>query len=91
MEEWYAHRQSKSIKTVKFRDYEIMYIKKGYHENFEPKNGKMPVDLEREQVKVIKGGEKIKIRKKSKLAIIDAINQDNIDKLNDIVKTLENK
>jgi hypothetical protein len=88
MEEWYTHRQSKSVKTVKFRDYEIVYIKKGYYENFEPKNGKMPVDLEREQVKVIKSGEKIKIRKKSKLAIIDAINQDNIDKLNDIVKTL---
>ena len=90
MEEWYTHQQGKAVKEVKFNGYEVKYVKKEEHEDFQPRNEKLPVNLDKEQLKITKNGEKIKVRKKDKLAIIEAIKQDSIDKVDEILKTLKN-
>ena len=89
MEEWYKHHQSKAVKEIKFNGYEVKYTRKEEHEDFQPKNEKRPVNFDKEQLKITKNGEKVKIRKKNKLAIMDAIKQDNIDRVDEILKTLK--
>ena len=89
MEEWYKHQQGKAVKEVKFNGYEVKYVKKDEHEDFQPRNEKLPGNIDQEQLKITKNGEKVKVRKKDKLAIIEAIKQDSIDKVDEILKTLK--
>ena len=69
--------------------YEVKYVKKEEHEDFQPRNEKLPVNIDKEQLKITKNGEKIKVRKRDKLAIIEAIKQDNIDRVDEILKALK--
>lgn len=89
MEEWYKHHKSKAVKEVKFNGYEVKYTRKEEHEDTQPRNEKLPINIDKEQLKITKDGEKIKVRKKDKLAIIDAIKQDNVDQVDQILKTLK--
>ncbi|MCL4398406.1 MAG: hypothetical protein M1322_02420 [Candidatus Parvarchaeota archaeon] len=89
MEEWYKHHKGKAVKEIKFNGYEVKYVKKEEHEDFQPKNDKTPINIDKEQLKITKNGEKIKVRKKDKLAIIEALKQDNVDKVDEILKALK--
>lgn len=89
MENWYKHFEGKSVKYLKFGEFEVKYIKKEKKEDFQPREDKTPVDISKEQLKVTKNGAKMKIRKAKKLAIIEALKNDELDKVDELVETLE--
>ena len=89
MEEWYKHHKSKTVKQIKFGEYEVKYTKKEEYEDSNPKTEKPQININKEQLKITKNGEKIKIRRKDKLAMIDAIKNDNVDSVDEIIKRLK--
>ncbi|MCL5009453.1 MAG: hypothetical protein M1433_00500 [Candidatus Parvarchaeota archaeon] len=88
MENWYKHSEGKTVKELKFGEFEIKYVKKEKKEDFQPRGDKAPIDISKEQLKVLKNGVKIKVRKANKLAIIEALKNDELDKVDEIVKAL---
>ena len=59
------------------------------NEDFQPRNEKLPKNVDKETVKITKAGQKIKIRKKDKLALITAIKDDAMDRADEILKRLK--
>ena len=91
MESWYKHSEGKTVKSLKFGEFEVKYVKKEKSEDFQPRNDKTPINISKEQLKVTKNGLKLKVRKAKKLAIIDALRNDELDRVDGIVKTLESQ
>ena len=89
MENWYRFYKAQANEQFKFGDYEIKYVKKDVKYNFNPQGEKARTDLHKEQLKVFKGGQKVKVRKADKLAIIEAIKNGNVDKMNEILGSLK--
>jgi hypothetical protein len=89
MENWYKHSEGKAVKSLKFGEFEVKYVKKEKSEDFQPRNDKAPINISKEQLKVTKNGAKLKVRKAKKLAIIEALRNDELDRVDEIVKTLE--
>lgn len=89
METWYRQYKSKAVKRIQFNDYDVLYTKKEENEDFQPRNEKLPKNVDKETVKITKAGQKIKIRKKDKLALITAIKDDDMDRADEILKRLK--
>ena len=89
MERWYKFFKGQANRQFKFGDYEIKYVKKEVKEDFQPREEKTPMNMEKEQIKVFKNGVKVKIRKAQKLALIEAIKNDNLDKMESVVSSLK--
>ncbi len=81
-----SYRFLKVNKELSFGDYHAKYVKK---EQKERKEGAAPVDINKESIKVMKGGVKVKLRKKEKLALIEDMKADNIDKMHDLLQSLK--
>lgn len=81
------YRLLKVNKELSFGDYHVKYVKK---EHKEKKEGAPTVDINKESVKVLKGGAKLKLKKKEKLALIEAMKDDNIDKMHDLLQAVKN-
>ncbi len=80
MENWYKFFKQQSSRDIKIGDYEIIY--KGKHikeDSNEP--GKTPFDIHKESLKVLKNGQKVKLKKDIKQKIIEALSRENIDEL----------
>jgi hypothetical protein len=75
-------------KEVSFGDYHVKYAKK---EQKEQKDGVPPTEVNKESVKVMKGDTKLKLRKKEKLALIDAVKADNVDQMNSLLQSVNNQ
>ena len=82
------YRFMKVNKEVSFGDYHVKYVKK---EHKEKKEGAAPVDINKESIKALKGGVKVKLRKKEKLALIEAMKLDNVDKMHELLESVESK
>jgi hypothetical protein len=80
------YRLLKVNKEVSFGEYHVKYTKK---EHKERKEGAEPVDINKESLKVMKGGVKVKLRKKEKLALIEAMKEDNVDKMHELLQTVK--
>ncbi len=91
MENWYKRSEGKTVKSLKFGEFEIKYVRKEQSEDFQPRNERTPVNIRKEQLKITKNGVKLKIRKSNKLAVIDALKNDELDKVDEIIKALESK
>ncbi len=89
MESWYKFHKGQAKKHIKFGEYEVEYVRKELHEHTHPQGEKAPVDIDKERIKVLKNGVKMKIRKKDKLAIMEAIKMDNIDRIHEIVSSIK--
>ena len=81
------YRFLKINKQVRFGDYDVKYVKK---EEKETRDGEAPVDVNKESLKIMKGEAKVKVRKKDKLALIEAMKEDNLDRMNEILQNLGN-
>ncbi len=73
-------------KEIDFGDYHVKYVKK---EHKEKKEGAEPIDINKESLKVMKGGVKVKLRKKEKLALIEAMKEDNVNKMHELLQTVK--
>jgi hypothetical protein len=80
------YRFLKVNKEVGFGDYHVKYVKK---EQKEKKEGATPIEINKESIKVMKGGTKVKLRKKEKLALIEAIKEDNVDKMHELLQSVK--
>ncbi len=80
------YRFLKVNKEVKFGDFYVKYTKKEHKEH---KEGTAPVDINKESLKVLKGEAKVKLRKKEKLALIEAMKEDNVDKMHQLLQTVK--
>ncbi|MCL5016788.1 MAG: hypothetical protein M1441_01440 [Candidatus Parvarchaeota archaeon] len=89
MENWYRFYKAQANEQFKFGDYEIKYVKKEVKEDFNPKGDKVPSNVNKEQLKVFKAGQKVKVRKADKLALIEAIKAGNVDRMNEILLALK--
>ena len=84
----YKYRFMKVNKEVSFGDYHVKYAKK---EQKEQKEGTPPIEINKESVKVMKGDAKLKLRKKEKLALIDAMKADNVDQMDLLLQSINNQ
>lgn len=80
------YRFLKVNKELSFGSYHVKYVKK---EHKEVKEGAAPVDINKESIKVTKGDAKVKLRKKEKLALIEDMKADNIDKMYNLLESLK--
>ena len=79
------YRFLKINKQVKFGEYDVKYVKK---EEKSAVEGQAPVDVNKESLKIIKGDAKIRVRKKDKLALIEAIKEDNLERMDEVLQNL---
>ncbi len=89
MENWYKFHKAQAKKQVKFGEYEVEYVRKELHEHSQPQGEKAPVDVDKERIKVLKNGAKMKVKKKDKLAIIEAIKADDLDRIHSVVSAIK--
>ncbi len=80
------YRFLKVNKEMRFGDYNVRYVKK---EQKEKKEGSPAVDINKESIKVVKGESKLRLKKKEKLALIEAMKDDNVDKMHDLLQTYQ--
>ncbi|MCL5101445.1 MAG: hypothetical protein M1348_02440 [Candidatus Parvarchaeota archaeon] len=73
-------------KEVDFGSYHVKYTKKELKERRE---GAQPADINKESIKVLKSGAKVKLRKKEKLALMEDVKADNIDKMHELLESLK--
>lgn len=89
MENWYKIYNAQMKRSFKFGEYEILFSKKEAKESFNPpQEGKTPLELHKESVKVLKNGQKVKLRKIFKLRLIDAMKEDSLEKAEQVLKEL---
>ncbi len=89
MENWYKLYNAQTKRSFKFGEYEILFSRKEAKESFHPpQEGKTPVEIRKESVKVLKNGQKVKLRKKFKLRLLEAMNEDSLEKAEQVLKEL---
>ena len=90
MENWYKFLKGQVKRQVKIGEYEVLYSKKELKEDSFPKEeGKPTLEINKETVKVLRGGNKVKIRKAEKLRLIEAIKADNLENIEVALKELK--
>lgn len=80
MENWYRFFRQQMNRDIKIGDYEIIYKSKHVKED-SSEAGKTPSDIQKESIKVLKNGQKVKLTKDLKHKIIEALSRENIEEI----------
>ncbi|MCW1294167.1 MAG: hypothetical protein OH316_00280 [Candidatus Parvarchaeota archaeon] len=84
MENWYKFFKEQSNRTIKVGEYEIVYKGKNLEESWSSAE-KPPVSVHKESIKVLKNGEKVKLKKADKLKLIEALKRGNLDEVSGLL------
>lgn len=84
MENWYKFFKVQSNRTIKLGEYEIVYKGKDLEESSSSAE-KPPISVHKETVKLLKNGEKVKLKKADKLKLIEALKHGNLDEISGLL------
>ncbi|MDP8012776.1 MAG: hypothetical protein RAK22_01600 [Nanoarchaeota archaeon] len=80
MENWYRFYKQQTNRDIKIGPYEIIYKSKHQkEESSEP--GKTPSSVDKESVKLLKDGQKIRLHKDLKKRLIEALSRENLEEI----------
>jgi hypothetical protein len=84
MDTWYKYFKEQSTRNIKLGEYEIIYKGKNLEESSSSAE-KPPVSVHKETVKLLKNGEKVKLKKADKLKLIEALKRGNLDEVSGLL------